>query len=126
GALFEWTPCLCDIRGETVVRLQNPFVTEFVLDALGHMERKAREGKDGADRSLLSRLRRKMREAGAHAGLTEREEFVIAVQAALRAADVRWTVPNVRAAMDEVSMRTEAGGQLHNVVGALRMPGAAR
>lgn len=49
-------------------------------------------------------------------GLTERDEFVDAVWAELRAADHRWTEPNIRRAMDAVSLRLDAGADVADLV----------
>ncbi|WP_118135177.1 hypothetical protein [Oceanicella sp. SM1341] len=122
GALFGWSHCQCEIRGEMVVRLHNPEVTDMILEQLDWMDKSRKTSAKGTERSNLTRLRKKMLEAGAHAGLTQREDFVIAVEAELKTyCDSRRTVPNVRRAMDAVSMRDAAGQQVANVVGARRI-----
>ncbi|WP_118138474.1 DUF1376 domain-containing protein [Oceanicella sp. SM1341] len=105
GALYGWRPCVAEIDSELVRRLAHRTVTEVVTEALARMEQSRQKSEAGVERMMNSRLRRRMREAGASARVTEREDFVEAVLTHLRGAGLRWTLGNVRAAMDEVTLR---------------------
>lgn len=122
GALYRWEPYLCQGESEDRVRLGHPVVAEVARDSVARMNAKAEESARGAERALASRLRRKMREAGAHAGFTEREDVVDAVLGELRARGVRWTQQNVREAMDAAQVRLDQaeGGLLGGVAGIPR------
>ena len=108
GALYRWELYLCQGESEDRLRMGHPVVAEVACDAVARMSARAEESARGAERALASRLRRKMREAGAHAGFTEREDVVAAVLHELRARGVRWTLQNVREAMSAAQVRLDA------------------
>ncbi|WP_118136404.1 DUF1376 domain-containing protein [Oceanicella sp. SM1341] len=110
GALYGWRPCAVDQDGTLIRRLAHQTVTEVVVEAMSRMEKSRQKSEAGAERALLSRLRARMREAGASARLTEREDFVTAVLTQLRGGNLRWNSANVRAAMEDVQMRLDLGG----------------
>lgn len=111
GALYGWAPRLCvgvdDREGEQVVRLAHPRLTEVIEWSLRAMDRRREASERGSQRALLSRLRSVMRQAGAHAGLTEDESFVEALQLELRSQGRRWTPANVAQAMEIVQVRRD-------------------
>jgi len=114
GALRGWEPVLCLPDGEDVepedgeVRLAHPDVAKASESVLLWL-RKSREKSEAAtERALKSRLKTRMRECGAHAGLLERDDYVGAVWDWLRRHRRRWELPNVQQAMTEVSASLDA------------------
>lgn len=111
GALYGWAERICigvgDREGESVVRLAHPRLTAIIVESLRLMDKRREASAKGSERALLSRLRHVMRRAGAHAGLTEDEDFVEALQKELRAQGRRWTPANVSQAMEVVQMRRD-------------------
>lgn len=112
GALYGWEPMLCLLDDEAsdvddgVVRLGHPFLADVIVQTIQRLTEGRAANRRGTERSLLSRLKKIMREkCGAHAGLTERDEYVTAVMAYLRERDLRWRADNVRQAMAAVSGR---------------------
>lgn len=127
GALYRWQRYLCEGEVEDRVRLGHPVLAEVARETVERIRQKSEESARGAERALMSRLRKKMRAAGAHAGFTEREDIVDAVLGELRAAGSRWTDQNVRVAMEAVQTRLdrEEGGLL-GAIGSLRERAQAR
>ena len=116
GALYGWEAMIClpDDEHATVddgvVRLGHPFLAEVVTRTLNLLAESRASSRRGAERALRSRLKRLMRDhCGAHAGLTEREEYVSAVMTYLRERDLRWRPDNVREAMNAASIRLDGG-----------------
>lgn len=110
GALAGWAPVLClpaDPEADPAtaeIRLGNKAVEEVVGDTLNVIRKSRERNKRAGERSRWSLLKSIMRDkCGAHAGLTERDDFVSAVQDRLRERKAKWTPQNVRAAMDHVS-----------------------
>tara|TARA_Y100000815_G_C13173764_1_gene436630 strand:+ start:71 stop:751 length:681 start_codon:yes stop_codon:yes gene_type:complete len=110
GALAGWEPVLCLPQdpeadpAEGQVRLGNRDVEDVVQNTLKTIRQSRERNKRAGERSRWSRLKSIMRDqCGAHAGLTERDDFVQAVRDRLAARKDQWSAPNVRAAMDHVS-----------------------
>lgn len=110
GALHDWIEVLClppDCDGDVEageVRLAHRLVLDMVNASVTWMDGAREKSRRGAQRSLASRLRRIMRdECGAHAGLTQRDDYVQAVMDRLSARGHRMTPAYVRAAMEHVS-----------------------
>jgi hypothetical protein len=107
GALRKWTPVLC--RGAESgeieqIRLGHPVIAQVALEALKRINGQADRSRIASERALASRMRRLMREAGAHAGLTGRADFVDALIADLRRRGVRWNASNVLEAMQRLDV----------------------
>ncbi|SDX90019.1 hypothetical protein SAMN05444336_112104 [Albimonas donghaensis] len=114
GALYGWEPMIClpPDEGATiddgVVRLGHPFLVKVIAQTLQRLSDSRASSQRGSERALRSRLKRIMREkCGAHAGLTERDDYVSAVMAFLHERDLRWRADNVARAMAEVSLRED-------------------
>lgn len=114
GALRGWGKVRClpegaDGEGDPgEVRLAHPLVQSMVETSVTWLDSTREKNRRAGHRSRLSELRRTMRErCGAHAGLTQRDDFVQAVFDRLKARGDKWTARNVRAAMDFVSVELD-------------------
>jgi len=109
GALRKWRPYLCLSSGSgeaEQIRLGHPVVATVALDAVTRIHEQSERGRRAAERALASRMRKLMKAAGAHAGLTERPDFVDAVIADLKQHARRWN----RSTVLEAMQRLDAGG----------------
>lgn len=125
GALYGWSSVICEGEGREEVRLGHATISRVMSDAMRRIEDRREASEKGAERSLRSRLRTVMRRAGAHAGLIEREDVCEAVLADLRARAERWSVANVREALERVSVRMDRE-EMRNVAALDERRGASR
>lgn len=111
GALDGFERVLCANDAEHAVRLGHPVVAEVMCEVVKRMDEWKRRSQEGAARRKRSRLREVMiSHCGAHAGLTQRDEYVDAVQAWLDARGLEKRPANVREAMEAVSLTMDGAG----------------
>jgi hypothetical protein len=114
GALRKWTPVLCldpETDDAEQIRLAHPVVTEVAVASFERMRARTNKHAEATKRSDRSKVRKLMRDAGAHPGLTNRRDFVDQVIEDLRARRSAWDAHAVRHAMERLD-----AGDLRGVV----------
>lgn len=123
GALDGFEPVTCADDVCEIVRLGHPVVAEVMCEVVRRMDEWKRRSQEGASRRKRSRLREVMtKHCGAHAGLTQRDEFVDAVQDWLDARGLEKRPAHVREAMQAVSLTMDgAGARIAGIARAKRL-----
>lgn len=125
GALHGWSQVLVEGEGREGVRLGHAVIGRVMADAIGRFGKRARESELGAERSMASRLRKRLRHVGAHEGLIAREDVCEGVLVELRGRGRRWTEANVREALEVVCARMDRA-ELDGVASLSARRGAGR